>query len=92
MTFEWDESKNQSNIKKHGLSFESARRVFLDPLAKVFPDLGSHNEERWKIIGRIGEALVVLTVFTIRDEDAEHYRIISARQVSTHERRSYEDR
>ena len=27
MTFEWDEAKNQANIKKHSLSFETARKI-----------------------------------------------------------------
>ena len=27
MEFEWDEAKNQANIRKHGVSFEMAKRV-----------------------------------------------------------------
>lgn len=27
MEFEWDEAKNQANIRKHGVSFEIAKRV-----------------------------------------------------------------
>lgn len=30
MVFEYDEAKNQANIKKHGISFRSAARVFFD--------------------------------------------------------------
>lgn len=30
MLFEWDEAKNRINIKKHGISFELASKVFLD--------------------------------------------------------------
>ena len=30
MKFEWDEGKNQSNIEKHGVSFEDAIRVLMD--------------------------------------------------------------
>ena len=88
MTFEWDEAKNRANHRNHGLDFESARLVFFDPLALLLPDPGSHGEERWRIIGRIGEHLVV---FTIRNEDAEVYRIISARRVTAHERKAYEE-
>jgi hypothetical protein len=36
--FEWDEAKNFSNQKKHGISFEDAARVFGDPLMVLFPD------------------------------------------------------
>ncbi len=27
-TFEWDEKKNETNIKKHGVSFFDAQRAF----------------------------------------------------------------
>ena len=30
MTFEYDEEKNNLNIRKHGISFRSAARVFFD--------------------------------------------------------------
>ena len=30
MKFEWDEGKNQMNIKKHNISFEVAETVFQD--------------------------------------------------------------
>jgi hypothetical protein len=36
--FEWDEAKNRSNRRKHGVSFEVARRVFEDPLALMLLD------------------------------------------------------
>lgn len=91
MTFEWDEAKNRANLKNHGLDFESARLVFSDPLALLLPDPGSHGEERWRIIGRIGEYFVALVVFTSRDDGAEVYRIISARRVTARERKAYEE-
>ena len=30
--FEWDEAKNLTNQRKHGVSFQLASQVFLDPL------------------------------------------------------------
>jgi uncharacterized protein len=30
--FEWDEAKNLSNRRKHGVTFEEASQVFRDPL------------------------------------------------------------
>lgn len=44
--FEWDEAKNLSNQKKHGISFEDAARVFGDPLMVLFPDGEIDGEER----------------------------------------------
>ncbi|MDA8411938.1 MAG: BrnT family toxin [Treponema sp.] len=46
MVFEWDEAKNQANLRKHGLSFEQARSVFADPLALISLDVGAQCEER----------------------------------------------
>ena len=48
MIFEWDEIKEQENIAKHGVSFETARKVFQDPLRIVLEDeKHSFNEERF---------------------------------------------
>jgi uncharacterized DUF497 family protein len=44
--FEWDETKNFSNQKKHGINFEDAARVFGDPLMVLFPDGETDGEER----------------------------------------------
>ena len=38
MNFEWDEKKNKTNIKKHGISFQEASSVFLDENAILFDD------------------------------------------------------
>lgn len=90
MVFEWDEVKNQSNKQKHGLSFEAARMVFNDPLAFIRPDLGSHGEDRWQIIGKVDDLVIALVVYVVRNEDSEIYRLISARRVTSHERKKYE--
>ena len=34
ISFEWDESKNLANQKKHGISFEEAKTVFYDEAAR----------------------------------------------------------
>lgn len=33
MTFEWDADKNRANIRKHGLDFSDAWRVFAGPMS-----------------------------------------------------------
>jgi hypothetical protein len=38
MRYEWDENKNERNLEKHGLSFETASLVFDDPNALSIPD------------------------------------------------------
>lgn len=90
MLFEWDEAKTVINQRKHGLSFEIARTVFSDPLAIIRMDPGSHQEERWQIIGKANKTLIALVVYIVCDENAEIYRLISARRVTAHERKAYE--
>jgi uncharacterized DUF497 family protein len=73
------------------LSFETAQTVFYDPLAFLRPDAGSHGEDRWQIIGKVNDVLIALVVFVVRDKEAETFRIISARRVTNHERKYYEE-
>lgn len=56
MTFEWDEKKNNTNKNKHGVSFETAVRVFLDPNVIVVPD-PFVDEERWDALGFVGSTV-----------------------------------
>ncbi len=44
MRFVWDETKNRANKAKHGVSFETARGVFDDPLHLSIPDRREHGE------------------------------------------------
>lgn len=53
LRFEWDEKKNEINIKKHGVSFEEASTSFYDDLAIIIPDeKHSEDEERFTLIGK----------------------------------------
>lgn len=38
LLFEWDEEKSQSNLRKHGVSFEEASTIFGDPLSVTIDD------------------------------------------------------
>lgn len=86
MTFEWDENKNRSNKQKHGITFETAARVFLDPNLIVVSD-PELSEERWDAIGFVGSLLFV--VYTERDNDK--IRIISARKATKEEINGYKN-
>lgn len=91
MKFEWDDKKNQANIKKHGIDFADAVYVFADPLALNIPDdEHSNDEDRWIILGRNLQSTVLLVVHTFREGDA--IRIISARKSTKNEQRIYEMR
>jgi len=93
MIFAWDENKNLMNQRKHGVSFESAVRVFEDPGALSFVERVLEGEERWHTIGLAGGIAVLLVVHTVDEENGEEkIRIISARKAAPRERALYEAR
>lgn len=64
--FEWDEAKNRHNSQKHGVSFERAKRAFLDPLRVIVEDLEHSSEEkRWFCMGEV-EGGILTVRFTYR--------------------------
>jgi hypothetical protein len=94
--FEWDESKNQSNLRKHGVSFDDAIQVFLDPLRVMRLERIVEGEERWQTIGAFEGIVLLAVAHTIWDAESseglvEVIRIISARQVTRQERKAYEE-
>ncbi len=91
MRFSWDEAKNRANRRKHGVSFETAARVFLDPLHLTRLDRVSDVEQRWHTIGMVDDALLLIVVHSVLDEQEEWFRIISAREVTRRERSAYEE-
>ncbi len=88
--FEWDESKAESNIRKHDVSFELARSVFVDPFALIEQDRVVGGEERWRTIGLAVTGTVLFVAHT-SEEKGEHelVRIISARRATPRERERY---
>ena len=82
---EWDNDKNEENIKKHGLAFETAELVFSDEYrVELFDETHSADEERYITLGMVEDILFV--VYTLR---GERYRLISARVATTRERQIY---
>ena len=89
MEFEWDKQKAELNLKKHKISFHEAATVFGDPLAITFEDPDhSVGEFRYITFGlsRFNRPLVVL-----HTERRGKIRIISAREMTKHERKIYEE-
>jgi uncharacterized DUF497 family protein len=82
---EWDDNKNHINIRKHGISFETAALVFADEeRIEYYDKLHSQEEDRYIVLGYVNGVLFV--VYTMR-EDAT--RLISARLATPKERRIY---
>jgi len=95
MRFEWDLEKELINIRKHGIDFRLASKVFDDPnLALVTDSIDDETgEQRWHAIGvasvdEEGALLVVAHVYRGLNEE-EIIRIFSAREASKRERRLY---
>jgi uncharacterized protein len=86
--YEWNAGKAAANRKKHGISFEDATTVFLDPLATTFPDPDNSAEELREIT--IGHTIRQQLVFVSHCERRARVRIISARLATRLERRQYE--
>jgi uncharacterized DUF497 family protein len=90
--FSWDETKNQINIRKHGLSFQAAQLVFEDSGHVSRKDRVEGGEQRWQTIGLVGRVMLVLVAHTWHDDKdgSEHIRIFSARRATKQERKIYE--
>jgi uncharacterized DUF497 family protein len=87
MKFEWDEQKNQANIKKHGMDFADAHKVFEYPMLVNLDDRQDYGEDRWIGVGLMDMRVVVI-VFTEPDENT--IRVVSFRKATSHERKRYE--
>ena len=84
-TYTWDEAKRQSDLRKHGLDFEDAAAV-IEGKSYTQKDARFHySERRYLTIGTL-EGEVVVVVFTEEDDEV---RIISFRDASYHERKTF---
>ena len=93
--FDWDPVKARRNLQKHGISFDRAARVFLDPFAiSIFDEHHGENEDRWVTIGaEVNEVLlVVIHTFGYIDNEVSLVRIISARKATKEEAHQYHER
>ena len=91
IAFEWDEVKNRTNIRKHGVSFEEAATVFYDNDAIVFDD-PDHSvlENRFLILGITFQKRLCIVSHCYREPD-DKIRIISARMAEKDEKAIYNE-
>jgi uncharacterized DUF497 family protein len=88
--FRWDSSKNESNKKKHGVSFEEAQTVFFDESAMEFFDSAhSGEEDRFLLLGQSFSLRTLMVCHCYKEADSI-IRIISARKATTKERNIYQ--
>ena len=73
--FEWDDAKGRANLRKHGVSFETAQHAFGDPKRIIAEDLEhSQRENRFYCFGRVDDEILTVR-FTYREQ---RIRIIGA--------------
>ena len=89
LQFEWDKSKATANVKKHGISFEEAKSVFVDERAKLIADPDhSYDEDRFLLLGYSSTLRLLVICHCYRSGD-NVIRIISARKADKREARNY---
>jgi uncharacterized DUF497 family protein len=92
MQFIWDEDKNRINKAKHGISFETAKRVWDDPHVWIYFDRFENGENRFHAVGVVGGMTFLTVVHTHRDNAGmEIVRIIGARRATRYEKSAYEN-
>ena len=89
MDFEWDQTKDQTNICKHGVSFDTARRIFEGPVLSWLDVRYDYGEERYISVGSVGVGAVLVVAHTERNGSI---RLISARPASRKERQAYHEK
>ena len=91
LMFEWDNNKDEINMKKHKISFEEAKTVFYDEEALVIDDPEhSQEEERFIILGLSKKANLLVVCHCYRASDTV-IRIISARKATKSETNQYNE-
>jgi len=86
MRYNWDERKNRSNIRRHGIAFEDAKRIFDGPTVEKVDDRFGYGEVRVYAVGLVN-GLEITVIYT--DEENGKRRIISAWRAEPHERRYF---
>ena len=85
MNFEWDDSKRQTNIRKHGIDFSDAKKIFDYDTVTIEDNRFNYGEQRFICIGLLNGRVIVV-VYT---EKENTIRIISARKATKNEQQIY---
>ena len=82
---DWDDEKAATNVKKHGIKFEDAARIFLDDRRlDYYDEKHSEEEDRYITIGMVNAVL-----FVVYTERGATTRLISARRATKREKERY---
>ena len=81
-----DDTKNQENIRRDGISFAEAKRIFDGPIVTAIDERFNYDETREISIGSLAGVVVLSVVHTDRTGVT---RINSARQAKKTERKLF---
>jgi uncharacterized DUF497 family protein len=96
----WDQDKNLSDVRRHGIAFQDAAKIFDGPTLERVDDRFEYGEVRIYAIGLV-HGIEIAVIYTDRDPDerqlisANSYRptdigqLISAWTAEPHERRHF---
>jgi uncharacterized DUF497 family protein len=85
MKFEWDENKNDSNIRRHGIDFNDAKGIFDGYTLTIEDERFHYGEQRFISFGIMAGHIIVV----VHTETEEKIRIISARKATRNEQEEY---
>jgi len=83
--FVWDERKRLGNLRKHGIDFADAEKIFRGLTLTAEDDRETYGERRLLTLGLLEDQVVSVT----HTERGEEIRIISIRKAAKHEARFY---
>jgi uncharacterized protein len=83
--FAWDEAKRRANLKKHGIDFVDAEKIFSGVTLTAEDTRGAYGEPRFLTLGLLEDQVVSVT----HTERGDDIRIISIRKATKHEARYY---
>lgn len=87
--FDWDDGNAQKN-EKHKVSTAESEQVFFNvPLSMLTDEMHSGLEPRFYALGKTDDGRFLHITFTLRAADSK-IRVISARDMSRQERKTYE--
>ncbi len=91
ISFEWDKGNIDKNFKRHKVTNKEAEETFENKPLFISEDIrhSSKSEKRFQALGKTNDNKLLFISFTIRNDQV---RIISARNMSKKERRTYEEK
>ena len=69
--FEWDENKRNANLKKHGIDFADAVRMFNGPVVEWLDEREDYGEDRFLALAELDGQVILCVAYAVRGENGE---------------------